>query len=312
MLRNLRLKLRNRYSRLKAADAVAFFALSKQFFVFFDTEVVLRSLGEEILAASPSAESEVDRIQGSPLYGLSEADAAAIGYAVFRRFSQKDHHLQFTQFALELDDFRDAYLQPFFDYLDERLDDTDVVLSTLLRFKHTCEWFHRDELNRLLQADHSRAEKNLAWRMYEYLYQQGIDFSIEPTSASGQADMVSAQNSDNPLIADAKLFIPESARGVAYLAKGLHQLYTYACDFNRSIGYLVVFSATERRLAFAPELLSDGLPRWRHNDKTIFVLVIDIFSYPTSASRRGVPETITVTSDDLVRELSSSEPGHHT
>jgi hypothetical protein len=300
----MRLKLRTRYGRLRAAaDLVAFFALAKQFFVFFDSEVVLRSLGQELLAAYPEANSEVDQIEGRPLYGLTEVAAAAIGYLVFRRYSEKNHHLEFSKFSFELDEFRDAYLQPFFDYLDERLDDGDFVLSTLIRFKHSCEWFRRDELNQVFHSETQAGEKNLAWKMYEYLYEQGIEFSIEPTSASGEVDMVSAQNSSHPLIADAKIFIPESGRGVAYLAKGLHQLYRYTCDFNMSVGYLVVFCNTEKRLAFAPELISDDLPRWVHNDKTLFIVVVDLFIHSKPASQRAIPVAVTITPDDLLREL---------
>jgi len=222
-------------------------------------------------------------------------------------YSEDSNLTGFFQFGKSIEEFRDAYVQPFFDYLDEKLDDGDFVLSVLIRFKHTCEWFRREELHQLFHSQTRAGEANLAWKMYEYLYGQGIEFSIEPASASGKADMVSAQNSSHPLIADAKVFLPESGRGVGYLAKGLHQLYRYTCDFNKPIGYMVVFSLTDKRLAFAPEFRPEGIPRWLHNDKTLFVIVIDIFSYPEPASHRPVPQTLTIKTDDLLSEDSRAD-----
>lgn len=309
MLRNLRRKLQDRRGRLNGADLNNFFVLAKQFFAFFDSEQLLRSLGQEMLAKCPGASLDVDQGErGVALYGLTELDAATIGYVVFRRYSEDSNPMGFFQFCKSPEEFRDAYLQPFFDYLDEKLDDGDFVLSTLVRFKHTCEWFRREELNQLFHSETRSGETSLAWRMYEYLYGQGIEFNIEPASASGKPDMVSAQSSDHPLIADAKVFIPESGRGVSYLAKGLHQLYRYTCDFNQSIGYLVVFSVTERRLVFSPEFRPEAMARWVHNDKTIFVIVIDIFAYSRPASHRAVPETMTITDEDLMREISHANP----
>lgn len=83
--------------------------------------------------------------------------------------------------------------------------------------------------------------------MYEYLHGCGMEFYIEPTSASGEADMISLQSdSQDPLIADAKVFNPERSHGKAYVIKGVHQLYRYACDYNEAVGYLIIFNTSAR------------------------------------------------------------------
>jgi len=50
-------------------------------------------------------------------------------------------------------------------------------------------------------------EKNCwAYDLYEYLHDQGIQFHIEPESASGRVDLISAQSGKDRLMADAKNF----------------------------------------------------------------------------------------------------------
>ncbi len=82
-----------------------------------------------------------------------------------------------------------------------------------------CEWFQRTKLYEAWLENTQKGEKILALHLYEYMHDQGVDFSIEPTSASGEADLVSAQTSDEPLIADAKIFNPAKSKGKNYIAR---------------------------------------------------------------------------------------------
>jgi hypothetical protein len=86
-----------------------------------------------------------------------------------------------------------------------------------------------------------RGERQLAFDLYEYLHGQGIDFHIEPHSASGIADFVAEQVGADRVIADAKLFWPAKGKGKSYIISGFHQAYIYACDFNESCAYLVIY-----------------------------------------------------------------------
>ena len=60
--------------------------------------------------------------------------------------------------------------------------------------------------------------------------------------------MVSLQQSNDPLIADAKIFNPEAGKSKSYILRGFHQLYQYTCDYNQSIGYLVIFNTSQTPL----------------------------------------------------------------
>ncbi|MDZ7779532.1 MAG: hypothetical protein U5R14_06265 [Gemmatimonadota bacterium] len=122
--------------------------------------------------------------------------------------------------------------EPLYEYIDEKLDTGRAVLGLLLRYKHRCEWFSRSRLFETWQSAEKRGEKVLALDMYQYLFDQGLDFAIEPASASGEADLVEAQTGEERLIADAKIFDPDSGKDVPYLARGVNQLYIYSQDYN--------------------------------------------------------------------------------
>ena len=142
----------------------------------------------------------------------------------------------------------------------------------------------------------------MAQNLYEYLYEQGVDLHIEPSSASGRPDMVSVRVGDERLIADAKVFGPETRK--AYVGQGFRQVYQYTCDYNQAIGYLVIFNTTEKQLNFLLPATAQPLPRLTYNYKTIFFEVIDIFPHSESASRRKQCEVVEITEQDIVGTLS--------
>jgi hypothetical protein len=173
-------------------------------------------------------------------------------------------------------------------------------LGSLIRFKHACEWFWREELYKLWQDETHRGEKKLALRLYEFLHSQGIQFSIEPWSVSGEVDLVSIQSSNEPLIADAKIFNPEKSKGARYITQGFRQVYQYTSDYNEPIGYLIIFNTSDKHLRFALSSGSEPVPKVVVNNKTIFFLVIDLYPHETSASKRPQPEVVEITEQDIV------------
>ena len=146
-------------------------------------------------------------------------------------------------------------------------------------------------------------EKLLAKNLYEYLYDQGIDFFIEPASISGEVDLISSQNSDDPLLADIKIFNPEKSKDKRYICNGFNQVYTYTLDYNESFGYLVIFNTCETDLRFSLSNQEISTPFVLHNNKTIFLITIDIFPYSKSASKRGVLKTIEITERELINKV---------
>lgn len=184
-------------------------------------------------------------------------------------------------FEEALNQYRENILEPFYEYLDEALDQQTAVLSLLLKYKKRTEWFYRENLLSGMVANTGHAEKLLARDLYAYLHDQGLEFEIEPASVSGEIDLL-AEN----LLLDAKVF-DGGSRGVSYLLKGFRQIHTYSCDYNQHVGYLAIFKTCEADLHFEFATADTLVPFVLVGDKLIYLLVIDIHDHQKSASKRG-------------------------
>lgn len=309
-LQDLRYKLQKRVQRIQTVDGNGFSLELIRFFDFFDSNPTLRASAAELSAKYPHIDDELNAAiqKGQGLEGLTEGESAAIGAAILRRVAVPDSgqvlFMNYVEprssFDEMLNHFRERYLDPFYEYIDEHIEDRNIVLAELVRFKHIAEWFRRDQLWTLWKSDPRFGEHGLAYAVYEFLYEQGIDFHIEPTSASGEADMVSAQNSLSALVADVKVFDPASSRGSSYIKRGFHQVHKYLHDFNQPIGYLIVFKGSEKQLEVSLSTkLTDEVPYFTLGDKTIFLVQVDIFPHEESASKRPIPEREMISEEEL-------------
>ena len=156
-----------------------------------------------------------------------------------------------------------------------------------------------------------KAESTLAFDLYEYLHDQGIDFSIEPKSASGRPDLITEQVGDNKLVADAKVFWPERSKGKPYIISGFNQVYTYLRNYNEPFGYLVIFKMCEDDLKFMVPTTTAMFPSLSHNNKTIFFIVVDICEYDGTASKRGQLKVHEITGEDLIQAVEAKATEEH-
>ncbi len=92
---------------------------------------------------------------------------------------------------------------------------------------------------------------------------------------------------ERPLILELKLFDLARGYGKGYLRKGFRQIQTYADDYGQSVGYLVVFNCTPRRIDFRSSA-SEQIwpPRIVVGHQTFFLVVIDLVMPEGSASKR--------------------------
>lgn len=311
LVQNLRYKLQKRVRRLNSASYGVFDSTVRQFWGFFDANLVYVAMADRLKAQFPNVGADVDRIfAGEGLTGETDDEAAALGYEVMRRIVNADMsriHMIARGYgsasthneAIEI--IRDIFLEPFYEYVDEHLDDQRAMLALLLRYKYRSEWFHRERLWTLTQTEPQRAEKLLALDLYTFLYDQGIDFSIEPSSLTGEVDLIGAQDSKDPLLADTKIFDGE-VRGKNYLRKAFNQIYTYTQHHNEPFGYLVIFKTTDKDLRFSLTTLSD-VPVLIYNHKTIFLLTIDIYAYPKPVSQRPPIRATEITEEELIATI---------
>lgn len=317
-IQGLRYKLQKRVRRLNSAGFETFHSMLKQFWVFLQDSSVLKGILDDLERRCPSAGKDADLVlnrQGQ--IGDTELEHAAICYFVVKKCVDVTDIADAGQlpeviagigyrvsanYDESLDSFRDALLEPLYEYIDEQLDDQRAILALLRRYKHRCEWFQRSRLYDLWQSDMQSGERSLAYDLYAYLYDQGLDFAIEPTSASGKPDLVSVQTGDERLIADAKVFTLD--KGKSYIASAFNQVYQYTLDYNQPFGYLVIYKTCEEDLKLPLAEQEQSTPFLIHNNKTVFFLTVDICQYEKPASKRGKLKVIEITEADLLSEVS--------
>ncbi len=147
----------------------------------------------------------------------------------------------------------------------------------------------------------------MALDLYEYLHDQGIDFHIEPHSTSGIPDFVADQIGKDRVIADTKLFWSDRSKGKSYIISGFNQAYVYACDYNEPCAFLVIFKMCHEGLNFLVPSTQASFPSATVNNKTIFFIVVDIFDYGTSASKRGPLKSVDISERELVQSVETGE-----
>ena len=87
------------------------------------------------------------------------------------------------------DDFYEQVLVPLCSYIDERIDDADLLLYLLSRYQRECTWFESNSLNDLIEeAESNKLEEVLDHHLRSWLYREGIDYPFStPKSPSGVA-----------------------------------------------------------------------------------------------------------------------------
>lgn len=317
-VQNLRYKLQKRVRRLNSTGFSIFHISLKHFWGFLEDNPVFMGILEDLGHLYPSAEENAEKIlKGHNLVGDTELEHAAISYFLIKKcIESDDQHIEINvcdtfggtgKYDEMLEYFKDIFLEPFYEYLDEQLDDQKLILALLRRYKHKCEWFQRENLLELVENNTQKGEKLLALHLYEYLHDQGLDFTIEPSSISGKADLVAAQNTEDPLIADTKIFNPSKSKGRPYLLSGFNQVYTYTLDYNEPFGYLIIYKTSENDLRFALSSQTQSVPFVTHNNKTIFIITIDIAEHAETASRRGRLRSYEITESDLITITEENE-----
>jgi hypothetical protein len=323
----LRARLQQRVSRLESTGFELFHFRVQQVWAFFRDEPFFRGLLDLVEIRAERLKPEVEaflstagRTDGAICYSTEEDELLA-SYLVLKACAESDdqrieatlgrQYAHDSHFDVMNAAFRSVFVEPLCSYLYEAIDERGVLLAALRRYKHRCEWFRRDALYTIWQADTQRGEKRLALDLYEYLFDEGIAFHMEPSSVSGEADLVSSQIGEERLILDAKIFNPTKARGKTYLRNAFNQIYTYTLDYNEPFGVLAIFNTSDQPLHLALTGCVGATPFLSHNHKSIFFLVIDIYPHEVSASKRGSLQSVAVSTEDLVTALVNSFASKH-
>ena len=196
-----------------------------------------------------------------------------------------------------LEAIRDVALDGLYEWIDEKIDSRNAVLGLLMKYKQRSEWFGRERLRVLAEAGGERA---LAVDLQQYIFDQGVEFTIEPTSSSGEPDLVLRDTDDSHVILDAKYISlgTAAAEFKRKLSYGFHQVAHYCQDFNEPLGYLVVFLA-DRKSPALPLTVQDGFSFLEVNGKLVYYVPVAIADAP-SASKAGRAEEVAISMADLI------------
>lgn len=87
---------------------------------------------------------------------------------------------------------REVAIDGIYEYLDEQIDTRNVISSILLKYKQHSEWFHRKRLRDIADdgLEGIKGERGLARDLDEYVFNQHVEFIIEPRSSTGEADLI--------------------------------------------------------------------------------------------------------------------------
>lgn len=197
-------------------------------------------------------------------------------------------------------DFTERVVIPFFDFLGERIGAESSVLYLLERYVRRVEWFDRGPLYKLYRENTPQGERVYDTDLRRFLFEQGLNMPFsQPKSASGLSDVLGELDTDDPLVCEVKLFDADN-HGKRELAVGLNQVVSYAHDYGKGAGYLVVINLSGRPL----ELPHDGEGKtWPPFIEVggVRVYLIAVRALPTvSASKLGKANPVRVTRDEFV------------
>ena len=147
LVQNIRYKLQKRISRLNSVDSISSFGFTlAQFWKYFDQQDILVGIMNFLLPQFPEIEQEINLIfqDKKGLYGETEEEAAAIGYHVLRRLIDPKNFSKIQTIAHQyrrstdlheaLECIREIFLEPFYEYVDEQLDDQRAMLALVIRY----------------------------------------------------------------------------------------------------------------------------------------------------------------------------------
>lgn len=195
-------------------------------------------------------------------------------------------------------------------HLDNVIDEQFAVLSILRKYKQRSEWYRRAQLRAMADggfAGRSTGELSLMMDLYEFVFDQGVDFYVESKSASGRADLVSAEAAGGRrLVLDGKYIRPRHGEAAVrkIVAQGLRQVSEYCRDQSQSIGYLLVYVNQDLNVQLGAK--PSPFPEIEVGSVTISCIWVNIFGYALPASKRPPPRVQNISRPELLTDIGQA------
>lgn len=314
--RDLQVRLRNQYRRLFKADYHTYKTEAGYFRTFIESSPVLKAIisSADQEAASLDVEAWLaekfvwggydipDTEAGRTKLVWSLIDKISSGGIDAMQFSTQMPHSD-NNINSSIRNMTERLVEPFVDYLEERIGTESNVLYILEKLKRRIEWFDLEELYDKYTQDTKHGEAIYDAYARKFLFDQGIDYPLsQPRSASGDADIVSGLEGDDPLVEETKLY-DGASYDLKYVAKGFNQAVQYAQDYGKTTAHLIVINLSEQNLQMPSEEDMKVWPaRIQSSGVTVYIVVVRARPLP-SASRRGKQLVKAVVREDLVNDV---------
>ncbi|MBX2888007.1 MAG: hypothetical protein KF829_05090 [Ferruginibacter sp.] len=312
---NLRVKVQNWRNRLYKSTYEQF----NNSYYFFFKNITATSLinkiiqdavdknpviAEQIETAKKQLASGYGRFRLSKLQFNDESHIAGFLYCLQQYFiSEKADAIALVQnystsggsYDGQQESFIVQYIQPITNYVEDILDESSSVLYLLEKYKVRTENFLKTELLNKYKALTKSYEQLLEDDLRLYLFDNGIDnpFST-PKSASGRADIVGMLDTIDPLVLEIKIYDAEKGYKKQRVIDGFNQVVRYANDYNKPVGYLIVFVIDHVEFSFQSSTNEKTWPvKIETQGKAFYIIFINLFD-GTSASSSRAPENIMV------------------
>ena len=196
-----------------------------------------------------------------------------------------------------------------YEYLDEHLDGINAASGLLQKYKQNVEWFERRLLRDIAEDPNEThgSERALARHLQHYIFNQGVEFFIEPSSASGEVDLLLRNSDGGYVIIDAKYIganVPPS-KIIRQLAGGFNQVKIYCSDHNQAEGFLIVFVNADISIDIKLEQ-DNSFSYLKIGEYIIYYVEINI-SDRLSASKLGKAKIISIARDKLTKAIQNPD-----
>lgn len=197
----------------------------------------------------------------------------------------------------------EVYISPIIYVLHDRLDKSNSTIYLLEKYKRRTEWFTKNDLFEQYSFANKNYEQIFEDDLRLFLFDQGIDYPFStPTSASGRADIIGEIDTENPLVIEIKIFDRKKGYGKERIKDGFSQIVKYANDYNKDVGYLVVYNMDEVELNFNFSERSNIFPPSIQFNNKIFYFIIVNSAQLKTASKTGTLKEIEITESELTKK----------
>lgn len=201
-------------------------------------------------------------------------------------------------------EFFENYIEPIIRFLHDHLDEGNSVLYLLEKYKKRVEWFMKDTLLLKYRSVAGNYEQVFEDDLRIFLFDQGIDYPFStPKSASGRADIVGLIDTKNPLIIEIKIYDTSKSYKKNRIISGFSQIVKYTNDYNKNVGYLVVFNIDNVEIQIDSEDSDNTFPnRIIFDNKTYYIVFVNL-NIDSTASKVGTLKVETLTKEELTQPL---------